>query len=168
MPLEALDQNHLPPPKRLKTSTPIPPLDDADLEPENIEGDCVIDNVFPAEVEEPAAVEEYEEQKRRERGTYTSSIYVDAFNFALNTVAKGELYLFSGDEMEVFARYRSLDYEAQHLWGPMRGSWKLWGDAEQGVATYGCFSGKRTHGFGSISYTIRRILRTCRLLVQRW
>ncbi|KAK6519513.1 hypothetical protein TWF281_003340 [Arthrobotrys megalospora] len=45
-----------------------------------------------------------------------SSIYVDAFNLALDTVLEEEGYLFDEDEHEVFRRYRGLDYEAQYLY----------------------------------------------------
>jgi hypothetical protein len=47
--------------------------------------------------------------------TSRSSIYVDAFNLALDTVLKGERHLFSNTEEEVFDRWKSLDYEAQYL-----------------------------------------------------
>lgn len=49
-------------------------------------------------------------------GKYNSSIYVDAFNLALNTVLQDELHLFSYAEQEVFAKYRSLEYEPQFLY----------------------------------------------------
>lgn len=49
-------------------------------------------------------------------GKYNSSIYVDAFNLALNTILQAELHLFSYDEQEVFAKYRSLEYEPQFLY----------------------------------------------------
>lgn len=66
----------------------------------------------------PTTIEEETPQRRRSSvtGTYTSSIYVDAFNLALDTVLSDESYLFSDDEAEVFAKFRSLDYEAQHLY----------------------------------------------------
>jgi len=44
-----------------------------------------------------------------------SSIYVDAFNLALETVLEDEGHLFDEKEMEVFERWRDLDYEAQYL-----------------------------------------------------
>lgn len=63
-----------------------------------------------------ADVESYEGRRERSAArTYTSSIYVDAFNLALDTVLADEAYLFSSQEAEAFAKYRSLDYEAQHL-----------------------------------------------------
>jgi Fanconi-associated nuclease 1 len=66
---------------------------------------------------EDEAVKTYETARSKSgAGTYSSSIYVDAFNYALDTVLKDEAYLFSDEEAEVFAKYRSLDYEAQYLY----------------------------------------------------
>ena len=45
-----------------------------------------------------------------------SSIYVDAFNLALNTVLEEEENLFSAAEQAVFSYWRSLSYEAQYLY----------------------------------------------------
>jgi hypothetical protein len=119
MTLNAISQNSMPakqpPTKRLKTTksppygeedVPLPPLEEIPEPPPPL----------PA-TEESEAVRKYENQRKRslETGTYTSSIYVDAFNLALDTVLKEESYLFSEEEAEVFAKYRSLDYEAQHL-----------------------------------------------------
>ncbi|KAH8155271.1 uncharacterized protein LAJ45_00281 [Morchella importuna] len=47
---------------------------------------------------------------------YRKSIYVEAFNLALDTVLKDELHLFSDSEQEIFAKYRSLEYEPQFLY----------------------------------------------------
>jgi Fanconi-associated nuclease 1 len=44
-----------------------------------------------------------------------SSIYVDAFNLALETVLEDEGHLFDEKEMEVFNQWRELKYEAQYL-----------------------------------------------------
>lgn len=44
-----------------------------------------------------------------------SSIYVDAFNLALDTVLEEESSLFSSRESEIFKQWRSLNYEAQYL-----------------------------------------------------
>ena len=44
-----------------------------------------------------------------------SSIYVDAFNLALETVLDEESHLFDEAEMEVFAQWRALSYESQYL-----------------------------------------------------
>lgn len=44
-----------------------------------------------------------------------SSIYVDAFNLALDTVLEDESHLFDDKEHAVFSLWRQLDYEAQYL-----------------------------------------------------
>lgn len=44
-----------------------------------------------------------------------SSIYVDAFNLALDTVLEDESHLFKEAEMAVFHQWRQLSYEAQYL-----------------------------------------------------
>jgi fanconi-associated nuclease 1 len=44
-----------------------------------------------------------------------SSIYVDAFNLALETVLEEESHLFDEREISVFSKWRELDYEAQYL-----------------------------------------------------
>lgn len=64
----------------------------------------------------PDNEDQSERPSKSGKRTYTSSIYVDAFNLALNTVLKDEAYLFSEEEAEVFAKYRSFEYEAQHLY----------------------------------------------------
>ncbi|KAL8943752.1 MAG: hypothetical protein Q9216_000858 [Gyalolechia sp. 2 TL-2023] len=45
-----------------------------------------------------------------------SSIYVDAFNLALETVLDEESHLFDEAEMAVFERWRNLSYEGQYLY----------------------------------------------------
>ena len=44
-----------------------------------------------------------------------SSIYVDAFNLALETVLEDESHLFDEAEMAVFETWRGLSYEGQYL-----------------------------------------------------
>ena len=44
-----------------------------------------------------------------------SSIYVDAFNLALETVLDDESHLFDEAEMAVFEQWRGLSYEGQYL-----------------------------------------------------
>lgn len=44
-----------------------------------------------------------------------SSIYVDAFNLALETVLQDESHLFSETERAVFEAWRNLNYEGQYL-----------------------------------------------------
>ncbi len=43
------------------------------------------------------------------------SLYVDAFNFALDTVLEDEAHLFDNRERHVFSQWKGLDYEAQYL-----------------------------------------------------
>ena len=45
-----------------------------------------------------------------------SSIYVDAFNLALETVLDEEAHLFNDAELTVFDNWRSLSYEGQYLY----------------------------------------------------
>ncbi|KAL8825022.1 MAG: hypothetical protein Q9191_004665 [Dirinaria sp. TL-2023a] len=45
-----------------------------------------------------------------------SSIYVDAFNLALETVLEDESHLFDEAELEVFQQWRNLSYEGQYLY----------------------------------------------------
>ncbi|KAJ4141187.1 hypothetical protein NW768_000395 [Fusarium equiseti] len=45
-----------------------------------------------------------------------SSIYVDAFNLALDTVLEEESHLFDEKENDVFKQWRALEYEAQYLY----------------------------------------------------
>jgi len=44
-----------------------------------------------------------------------SSIYVDAFNLALDTVLNEESHLFDDKEKHVFEQWRSIGYEAQYM-----------------------------------------------------
>lgn len=44
-----------------------------------------------------------------------ASIYVDAFNLALETVLEDESHLFNEKELQVFSHWRDLTYEAQYL-----------------------------------------------------
>ena len=45
-----------------------------------------------------------------------SSIYVDAFNLALETVLDEESHLFHEAELEVFRQWKELSYESQYLY----------------------------------------------------
>ncbi|KAL4865647.1 hypothetical protein BDV12DRAFT_174290 [Aspergillus spectabilis] len=63
--------------------------------------------------------EELSLQQRMQNGTWRkgkSSIYVDAFNLALDTVLAEEAHLFNEAEMEVFRHWRELSYESQYLY----------------------------------------------------
>jgi Fanconi-associated nuclease 1 len=90
------------------------------------------ENSLPAVATDQEAIEEYEamrasqssqnepadasaaaDQRHWVRGN--SSIYVDAFNLALDTVLEDEAHLFDAKEMCVFEQWRALSYEAQYL-----------------------------------------------------
>ncbi|ETI26213.1 hypothetical protein G647_02990 [Cladophialophora carrionii CBS 160.54] len=45
-----------------------------------------------------------------------SSIYMDAFNLALDTVLEEERHLFNEAELDLFRQWRALDYEVQYLY----------------------------------------------------
>ncbi|CAG8938261.1 unnamed protein product [Penicillium salamii] len=73
------------------------------------------------------AIEEYEASKDVDTGLHMrlrdgvwqkgkSSIYVDAFNLALETVLVEESHLFSEAELEIFTQWRELSYESQYLY----------------------------------------------------
>lgn len=60
-------------------------------------------------------------QQRLQNGKWRkvkSSIYVDAFNLALETVLDEEAHLFDEVEMEVFRQWKELSYESQNLYVP--------------------------------------------------
>lgn len=88
-----------------------------------------LESALPPVKTDKAAIDEYEAMRAAEevpddlksrlsQRTWTqgkSSIYVDAFNLALETVLEDEGHLFDEKEMEVFNQWRELDYEAQYL-----------------------------------------------------
>lgn len=63
--------------------------------------------------EEPGLRERLQDGKWRKG---KSSIYVDAFNLALETVLDEEAHLFDEAEMEVFRQWKELSYESQYLY----------------------------------------------------
>lgn len=65
------------------------------------------------EGEQLPELEERLGQRKWTRGK--SSIYVDAFNLALETVLDEESHLFDAAETKVFEEWRGLQYEAQYL-----------------------------------------------------
>ena len=88
------------------------------------------ENALPPTQTDEDAIEEYEQfkssqaapedEKSPEKPNFTwlknrSSIYVDAFNLALDTVLEEETKLFTAKELEVFERWKDLSYEAQYL-----------------------------------------------------
>ncbi|KAH7170758.1 VRR-NUC domain-containing protein [Dactylonectria macrodidyma] len=90
------------------------------------------ENVLPPTQVDSQAIAEYEAMKSSQISTADngekaekthplwvrgkSSIYVDAFNLALDTVLDEETHLFDEKEMEVFRQWRELDYGAQYLY----------------------------------------------------
>lgn len=88
-----------------------------------------VENALPATQSDEAAFEAYEEYKSSQVSVKEepsdkikplwikgrSSIYVDAFNLALETVLEDEAKLFDELELSVFDQWKSLDYEAQYL-----------------------------------------------------
>ncbi|PYH87893.1 hypothetical protein BO71DRAFT_381801 [Aspergillus ellipticus CBS 707.79] len=102
--------------------------DDDDEAPSNSQTD--LESSLPAIKADDRAIEEYESsqvtdqdepdlRQRLQDGKWRkgrSSIYVDAFNLALETVLEEEAHLFDEAEMEVFRQWRDLDYEAQYLY----------------------------------------------------
>lgn len=104
----------------LELTTPEDELQEKDLIIPKEEHDVVkedqdksgLDSSLPSIHESEAAIEE----ELKKSGKYTSSLYTDAFNLALDTVLEEESHLFSEEEAEVFAKYRSLPYEAQYLY----------------------------------------------------
>ncbi|KAF5861391.1 hypothetical protein ETB97_000270 [Aspergillus alliaceus] len=76
------------------------------------------------EYESSQAIVDHEEeesglQERLQNGKWRkgkSSIYVDAFNLALETVLDEEAHLFDEAEMEVFTQWKELPYESQYLY----------------------------------------------------
>ena len=105
--------------------------DDVDIE----EGDAIhktdLESALPSVNTDAEAIEEYEAFKasqgespeetaaRLKDRTWVrgkSSIYVDAFNLALDTVLEEESHLFDEAEREVFSLWRRLNYEAQYLY----------------------------------------------------
>lgn len=81
------------------------------------------DNQAINEYETSHAVREDDEepdlQQRLQDGKWRkgkSSIYVDAFNLALQTVLGEEAHLFNETEMEVFRQWKELSYESQYLY----------------------------------------------------
>jgi len=91
-----------------------------------------VENVLPPTKTDDTAIEEYELLKSSQMSSGEnvdeatdktrplwikgrSSIYVDAFNLALDTVLEEESQLFDNKELEVFSQWKTLGYEAQYL-----------------------------------------------------
>lgn len=110
---------------------------DADSEAEDLELAAAtekktdLETAYPPIKTDKEAIAEYEATRAAEEGDVQSiegrlsqrkwikgksSIYVDAFNLALETVLQDESHLFDEAEMAVFAHWRELSYEAQYLY----------------------------------------------------
>ena len=89
-----------------------------------------LESILPPVKTDQEAIEEYEAtwmvdqdlpddlrtrlgQKNCAKGK--TSIYLDAFNLALETVLDDEKHLFNEKEMKIFEQWRELEYEAQYL-----------------------------------------------------
>ncbi|KAG6013210.1 hypothetical protein E4U54_006977 [Claviceps lovelessii] len=101
--------------------------DEAEVSPDV----TAVENVLPPTQINDEAIEEYEHMKassveresneaaEKTKSSWTrgrSSIYVDAFNLALETVLEEEAVLFDEKEMEVFRQWKQLDYGTQYLY----------------------------------------------------
>lgn len=109
--------------------TDTPPAADPDIYIPSSQTD--LETSLPAVQTDESAIEEYEALKAEgedeaEPGLHVrlrdavwqkgkSSIYVDAFNMALETVLDEESHLFNDAEMEVFKQWKELSYESQYL-----------------------------------------------------
>jgi Fanconi-associated nuclease 1 len=89
-----------------------------------------LESVLPPVKTDKEAIEEYEAMRmvdqdlpedlkarlgQRNWAHGKTSIYVDAFNLALETVLEDEKHLFDEKELEIFEQWRKLEYEAQYL-----------------------------------------------------
>ncbi|KAG5930625.1 hypothetical protein E4U42_005287 [Claviceps africana] len=94
-------------------------------------GVTAVENVLPPTQINDESIEKYEHMKASSVETESneateetksswikgkSSIYVDAFNLALDTVLEEESALFDEKEMEVFRQWKELDYGTQYLY----------------------------------------------------
>ena len=94
--------------------------DGEDIVPRSSQTD--LESTLPQTRTDKEAIEEYEtmhaqdRMKSRKWSKGKSSIYVDAFNLALDTVLEEEGELFDDAELSVFDNWRNLSYEAQYLY----------------------------------------------------
>ena len=88
-----------------------------------------------AEINESLQRDDRLDQMKWVRGK--SSIYVDAFNLALDTVLEDERHLFDEKEMRVFEIWKILDYEAQYLQVyPSLGVYETFSDSSKDMLDY--------------------------------
>lgn len=98
------------------------------LDGDNVPLDAGFESALP-ETRSDEAIKEYEEingsqtirgqsDETSQNGAWVkgrSSIYVDAFNLALDTVLEDEAHLFDERERHVFDEWKALNYESQYL-----------------------------------------------------
>ncbi|KAK3628179.1 hypothetical protein LTR56_018791 [Elasticomyces elasticus] len=104
--------------------------EDEDLEEQPRERRTDLESALPPIPSDKEAIEAYEATRAAEQSEDgvkdrlgerkwvkgKSSIYVDAFNLALETVLEDEAHLFDEAEHAVFTAWRDLSYEAQYLY----------------------------------------------------
>lgn len=133
-----------PPPRKRRAVVPGSDDDDSDGDAHDytiLHGDTAIESALPPVDADARAIEEYEVMRASQRNTSDSggvdggdaasslpdvdprkwvrgksSIYVEAFNLALDTVLEDEAHLFDDRERQVFDQWRCLNYEAQYLY----------------------------------------------------
>ncbi|KAI8184206.1 Fanconi-associated nuclease 1-like protein [Colletotrichum sp. SAR 10_75] len=107
-------------------------VSDAENEKDRHVRQTAIESALPPVQVDKEAIEEYElmrssqvsvpDEEEKDAGAERkwvrgkSSIYVDAFNLALDTVLADEAHLFDAKEAHVFEQWKQLDYEAQYLY----------------------------------------------------
>ena len=90
-------------------------------------GQTALESSLPAIKTDKEAIAEYEAYKASEQALQQrlgncawekgrSSIYVDAFNLALETVLDEEGHLFDAAELDLFEQWKNLNYESQYLY----------------------------------------------------
>jgi Fanconi-associated nuclease 1 len=175
----------------LETEDSVPPAS-ADEGPLNENDDCAIpgsqtelESALPPVEADTKAIEVYElsqksgddeerelsSQERMRDGKWwkgKSSIYVDAFNLALDTVLAEEAHVFSEAEKEVFQHWRELSYESQYLYVPEILAMLLLEFKGKSVTDWpdmsASFCARPLRGIESINWPTTRILLMCRKL----
>lgn len=103
--------------------------DDDDIVPQDGNRKTELESSLPPVKTDKEAIAEYEATRAAEAENLDlngrlgqrkwvagkSSIYVDAFNLALETVLEDESHLFDEAEMAVFTHWRDMSYEGQYL-----------------------------------------------------
>jgi Fanconi-associated nuclease 1 len=103
-----------------------------------------------SQVEQEDAQEQTSNTEPRKWVRGKSSIYVDAFNLALDTVLEDETHLFDDKERRAFDLWRVLDYEAQYLYllyASLRYVTEICANGPIGMCAY--FFGRQHHGIES-------------------